>query len=59
MKRGEPLMNLCTASNISLFISYDNDLYSCNTKSILFFSKYACMDSNKTNLKLNFLNPHY
>jgi len=37
MKRGEPLMNLCTASNISLFISYDNDLYSCNTKSILCF----------------------
>ena len=29
-------MNLCTALNMSLFRSYENHLYSCNTKSILF-----------------------
>jgi hypothetical protein len=28
-------MNLCTARNISVFRSYENDLFPCNNKSIL------------------------
>ena len=50
-------MNLCTAWNISVFRSYENDLIPCNNKSILmsillFFGINVCMESNKINLKL-------
>jgi hypothetical protein len=51
------IMNLCTAWNISVFRSYENDLFPCNNKSILmsillFFGINVCMESNKINLKL-------
>ena len=50
-------MNLCTASNSSVFRSYENDLFPCNNKSILMsilllFVINVCMESNKINLKL-------
>ena len=50
-------MNLCTAWNISVFRSYENDLFPCNNKSILMsilllFGINVCMESNKINLKL-------
>ena len=50
-------MNLCTARNISVFRSYENDLFPCNNKSILMsilllFGIKVCMESNKINLKL-------
>jgi hypothetical protein len=45
-------MNLCTARNISVFRSYENDLFPCNNKSILMsilllFGIKVCMESNK------------
>jgi hypothetical protein len=51
---------LCTALIISVFKSYENDLFPCNNKSILmstllFFGIIVCMESNKTNLKLLYL----
>ena len=57
MKRWVSIMNLCTAWNISVFKSYENDLFPCNNKSILMsilllFGINVCMESNKTNLKL-------
>jgi hypothetical protein len=50
-------MYFCTALNISLLRSNQNDLFSCKHKSILmsallFFGINSCMESNKTNLKL-------
>jgi hypothetical protein len=50
-------MNLCTARNISVFRSYENDLFPCNNKSILMsilllFGIKVCMESNKINLKI-------
>jgi hypothetical protein len=53
-------MYLCTALIISVFKSYENDLFPCNNKSILmstllFFGIIVCMESNKTNLKLLYL----
>ena len=57
MKRCVSIMNLCTAWNISVFRSYENDLFPCNNKSILMsilllFGINVCMESNKINLKL-------
>ena len=59
MKRWVSIMNLCTAWNISVFRSYENDLhvFPCNKKSILMsilllFGINVCMESNKINLKL-------
>ena len=53
-------MYLCTALIISVFKSYENDLFPCNNKSILmstllFFGIIVCMEPNKTNLKLLYL----
>ena len=58
MKRWVSIMNLCTAWNISVFRSHENDLFPCNNKSILmsilllFGIINVCMESNKINLKL-------
>ena len=35
MKRWVSIMNLCAAWNMSVFRSYENDLFPCNNKSIL------------------------
>ena len=48
-------MNLCRAWNISVFRSYENDLFPCNNKSILMsilllFGINVCMEYNKINL---------
>ena len=51
------IMNLCTAWNIYVFRSYENDLFPCNNKSILMsilllFGINICIESNKIDLKL-------
>ena len=51
------IMNLCAAWKISVFRSYENDIFPCNNKSILMsilllFGINVCMESNKINLKL-------
>jgi hypothetical protein len=53
-------MYLCTTLIISVFKSYENDLFPCNNKSILmstllFWGIIVCMVSNKTNLNLLYL----
>jgi hypothetical protein len=53
-------MYFCTALNISLLRSKQNDLFSCKHKPILmsallFFGINSCMESNKTNLNLLYL----
>ena len=50
-------MYLCTALNIALLRSKQNDIFSCEHKSILmsallFLGINSCMKSNKINLKL-------
>jgi hypothetical protein len=57
MKRLVPIMNLFTAWHISVFRSYENDLFSCNNKFILMsklvlFGIIIFMESNKIILKL-------
>ena len=53
-------MYFCTALNISLLRSKQNDLFSFKHKSILmsallFVGINSCMESNRTNLKLLYL----
>ena len=53
-------MYLCTTLIISVFKSYENDLFPCNNKSILmstllFWGIIVCMEPNKTNFKLLYL----
>jgi hypothetical protein len=53
-------MYFCTSLNISLLRSKQNDLFSCKHKSILmsillFVGINSCMESNRTNLKLLYL----
>ena len=57
MKRLVSIMNLFTAWHISVFRSYESDIFSCNNKSILMsilvlFGINVCMESNKINLRL-------
>ena len=53
-------MYFCTALNIALLRSKENDIFSCEHKSILmsallFFGINSCMETNRTNLKLLYL----
>ena len=53
-------MYLCTALNIALLRSKENDIFSCKHKSILmsallFVGINSSMESNRTNLKLLYL----
>jgi hypothetical protein len=57
MKRLVSIMNLFTAWHISVFRSYENDLFSYNKKfilmsKVLLFGINIFMESNKINLKL-------